>query len=124
MALKFNNTQSPEKVAKSVANATPTNLEALNVARKRKIAERYKNEPKKGVVISPLYAPYFGARLSVTLNGILVVVPVDGQTHEIPQSFADEVKSRIMAVDATIKKASKLSNISNNSESYAGELKF
>ena len=126
MAFKLNNTQAPEKVAKPVANtnATPTNLEALNVDRKRKIAERYKNEPKKAVQISPLYAPYFGANLSITLNGILVVVPVDGQTREIPRSFADEVASRIMAVDTTIKKASKLSDVANNKESYAGELKF
>lgn len=84
----------------------------------------YKAEEKVERSLSPLYEPYLGKVIQISINGITIAFPVDGTTHRIPQSFADEVDSRRMAVDAIIKKSKKMAKISENSETFPGELQM
>lgn len=102
---------------------TETNIHVADKQRKA-LVETYKNEEKETVSISPLYKPYLGNVCTISVNGISVAVPVDGSRHKVPATFADEVTSRIMAVDATIRKAEKMSSVKANNESYPGELKM
>lgn len=89
---------------------------------KRTLLAHYKNEKKVPCSVSPLYAPYFGKVMQVQINGITIAFPINGSTQEIPETFADEIKSRVMAIDNTIFKASKMSDIRNNAEVSPGAL--
>lgn len=91
--------------------------------RERKaLAKAFKAQKKKVVQISPLYRPYFGRVMTVTLNGISVAVPCDGKSYEIPESFAEEVRVRIYKQDRLIQKKNRLGDVQRNFESSPGEL--
>ena len=91
---------------------------------KRALAQQFKNEPKKTVMVSPLYQPYFSKVMPVTINGICVCMPIDGTAHSVPESFADEILGRIAAIDSIIKKQRHMADIGDNCESTPGELKI
>ena len=91
---------------------------------KRALAQQFKNEPKKTVMVSPLYQPYFGKVMPVSINGICVCMPIDGTAHAVPVSFADEILNRIASVDTIIKKQRHMAAIGDNYESTPGELKI
>lgn len=111
-----------------MANTKSTNGQAVDFTihaadrARRKLCEVYKAQQKRDVSISPLYKPYLGNVLTRSLNGIFIAVPVDGSHHEVPESFADDIDSVIMAIDASIKKATKMSDVHANVERYPGEL--
>lgn len=86
------------------------------------LANRYRNEEKVPMAVSPLYRPYFGNVMKVSINGISIYMPIDNTTHNIPKTFADEIHSRIKAVDAIMKKQDKMADISRNLETAPGEL--
>lgn len=86
------------------------------------LANRYRSEEKVSMAVSPLYRPYFGNVMKVSINGISIYMPIDNTTHQIPKTFADEIHSRIKAVDAIMKKQDKMANISGNYETTPGEL--
>lgn len=86
------------------------------------LANRYRNEEKVTVSISPLYRPYFGNVMQVSINGISIYMPIDNTPHKIPKTFADEIYSRVNAVDAIMKKQDRMANISANVETTPGEL--
>lgn len=88
------------------------------------MAGRYKQEPKVSVQISPLYRPDFGKVMPVVLNGVAIHIPVDGNSYEIPESYAMEVHQRIARVNAKFTRQGVLSDVTKNSESYAGELEL
>ena len=91
--------------------------------RERKaLAKAFKAQKKEAVQISPLYRPYFGRVMTVTLNGISVAVPCDGKSYEIPASFAEEVRVRIYKQDRLIQKKNRLGDVQRNFESSPGEL--
>ena len=98
----------------------------VNVAKaeagRRKLGEVFRKEEKVPVSISPLYKPYFGKVMTVTINGISCAVPVDGKTYVVPKSFAEEVNIRKFRQDQLTEKAKKLSDVQNNFESSPGEL--
>lgn len=91
---------------------------------KRDLANQYKNEEKVPVMVSPLYQPYFGKVMDVNLNGISIFLPIDGTTHLIPRTFADEVYERVYKVDNIIKKQRRMADIRENVESSPGELQL
>lgn len=91
---------------------------------RRELIAYYKGEEKVERSLSPLYEPYLGKVIQISINGITIAFPVNGTTHKVPQSFADEIDSRRMAVDATLLKAKKMAAISDNHESYPGELQM
>lgn len=89
---------------------------------RRKLGEVFKNEEKVPVSISPLYKPYFGNVMTVSINGVSCAVPVDGKTYKVPKSFAEEVNIRKYRQDVLMEKSKKLSDVQNNFESSPGEL--
>lgn len=92
--------------------------------RRRALADVYKAEPLVPVTISPTYKPHFGSSMSVAINGLLVVVPCDGRVHMIPETFATEVKARIMKIDTIALKQDAMQNVVGNEESSPGALQF
>lgn len=86
------------------------------------LANKYRSEEKVPMQVSPLYRPYFGNVMKVCINGISIYMPIDNTTHYIPKTFADEIHSRVKAIDAIMKKQDKMANISGNLETTPGEL--
>lgn len=107
--------KSPVSDAEKMAKATQTRKELL---------EHYKAEPKVERSLSPLYEPYLGKVIQISINGITIAFPVNGTTHKVPQSFADEIDSRRMAIDATIQKSKRMSNTQSNVESTPGGIQM
>ena len=116
----------PERSASTPAQSDPVqqaNRELLNAeARKKRLLQHYRNEEKVPMYLSPMYRPYFGNVMQVSLNGISIFFKVDGSVQKIPKDFADEITARRMAIDAILTKQSKMADISKNYESSPGEL--
>jgi hypothetical protein len=91
-------------------------------ASRRELATKFRDEEKVPVSISPLYKPYFGNVMTVSINGISCAIPVDGKTYTVPKSFAEEVEIRKFRQDALFEKSKKLSDVQNNFETSPGEL--
>lgn len=92
---------------------------------RRSLGVKFRNEEKVPVKIPPLYKPYFGKVMTVSINGISCAIPVDGQVYKVPKSFAEEANIRMFRQDELIQKQEKLSDASknrNNFENYPGEL--
>jgi hypothetical protein len=97
----------------------------LQAAAQRPVLRQvYANEPKVSIYLSPMYRPYFGRVMGVTIQGVKIWMPVDGSTHDVPQSFADEITRRRMSVDAQLTKQNRMSDIRGNFENAPGELKL
>lgn len=105
--------QALQEQAKQIASA---------VKEQANLAVRYRNEEKVTVAVSPLYRPYFGNVMKVSINGISIYMPIDNTPHKIPKTFADEIYSRVNAVDDIMKKQDRMANISANVETTPGEL--
>jgi hypothetical protein len=93
-------------------------------ARKKELLEIYRNEEKVAVHISPMYRPHFGNVLILTINGITIGVPVDGNAYKVPKTFAEHVSARVAKIDAIIKKTNKMADVKSNFESSPGELEL
>ena len=85
----------------------------------RGIVEKQKRVP---VSMSPMYATYFGEVMTVSLNGMSIFLPIDGRTYEVPEAFARIVHKRRRMVDAQQNMQAKLGDVTNNKDSFAGEL--
>ena len=125
----------PEVEAVPEANATPLEDMDFNVVAKQKnnsllekdharkaLAEVYKKEPRKSVMVAPMYAAYFGKVMHVMINGCSIAVPCDGRPYDIPETFAGEVFRRINAINDQQSKAKRYSDVSTNIEGAPGEL--
>ena len=110
----------PEKIEnKSLAQRT------LELDMKQKsLINVYKNETRIPVRVAPSYAKYFGRVMHVSINGISVGIRCDGNTVELPESFAAEVMRRMSEMDKYELRLSKMSRITNNFESSPGQLNF
>ena len=133
-----NTAVSPEIEEAAVENATTTpdvRKESFEVvatrqnrsllqkdAARKKLAHVYSNEPKRSVMVAPMYAPYFGKVMHVMLNGISIAIPCDGQPYNIPKTFAEEVYRRLRAVNEAELKSKRFANVSANVERAPGEL--
>lgn len=104
-------------------NKKADDIAAAETARKTLVKE-YTGEKQVERSLSPLYAPYLGKAIQVQINGITIVFPVDGVSYKIPESFADAIDEKRMAIDATLNKAKAMADITKNSESYAGEIRM
>lgn len=104
--------------------------EAANVALRERtgdlknLRQQYMREPRVTIYLSPMYRPHFGRNMNVDVNGISIFFPVDGRPYEVPQTFADEITRRRMAIDAILTKQDRMANIQNNFEGAPGELKM
>lgn len=91
-------------------------------AKRKSLVNIYREEEKVPVTISPFYAPYLGKVVRVSVNGIIVDIPADGQTYKINQTHADHVITKIKRIDAMIARQKRAGDISNNFEYSPGEL--
>lgn len=115
-----------ENEVKTVAQATrESDLAVKDAEQERKALARYfKKQETVPVSISPLYQPYFGKVMTVTINGTSVAVPVNGKTYKVPATFAEEIKVRIHRQDELMTKKQRLSNVKENFEASPGELQL
>jgi hypothetical protein len=103
--------------------AKPRSVQNAEQQRKE-LAKAYKAEEKVPLYLSPMYRPYFGNVMQVSINGISIYFKVDGTTQLVPQTFADEITSRRMRIDTMLTRRKKLADVSANYESSPGELRL
>jgi hypothetical protein len=89
---------------------------------KTQLRNQYMAEEQVPLYLSPMYRPYFGAIMQVSLNGLTIAFPIDGSTQKVPRSFADEITRRRMAIDAMLTKQHRMVDIKSNYEGAPGEL--
>lgn len=92
--------------------------------RKKELLHTYKDEAKVSIHLSPMYRPYMGNVLTMTINGITVAVPVDGKTYTVPKTFAEHIEARRIKIDNILKKTDNMANISGNFETNPGDLEL
>ena len=116
-------TSTKEKQSGSVAAMTADNNQNVNALEKKRfsLVEKYKAEKKYKVKGAPAYQAHFGSVMSIVINGVLIAVPLDGRSYEIPESFAQVFNSRIRQIDNMALQQSALADVTNNVESMPGE---
>ena len=116
-------TSTKVKQSGSVAAMTADNNQSVNALEKKRfsLVEKYKAEKKYKVKGAPAYQAHFGSVMSIIINGVLVTVPLDGRSYEIPESFAQVFNSRIRQIDNMALPQSALADVTNNVESMPGE---
>lgn len=123
MARVINTINNSSGAASLEAAARLNNAEVTQKEKQRtSLAEQYKAEKKVMVMGAPMYRGYFGNSMPISLNGILVSVPLDGQRYEIPESFAQVFNARINSVNEEIELQKQRSDVKANHESFPGEL--
>lgn len=92
--------------------------------RTKELYQEIMKEEKVDVSLAPQYRAYFGNVMTVCLSGLTIYVPVDGRSRKVPSSFAAEIHRRRRAVDALMMKQARAARVTENKESYAGELRI
>ena len=92
--------------------------------RQKSLVQVYVAEKKVPVRVAPSYARYFGRVMRVSVNGISIAIRCDGQTVEIPETFAAEVLRRMSEMDKYELRLNKMSNVTRNIEASPGQLNF
>lgn len=114
-----------KKAVSEAAIVAESNKAVTEAEQERKALARYfKSQKKVSVSISPLYRPYFGNVMTVTLNGTSIAIPCDGKSYEVPASFAEEIMVRISNQDELIQKKRRMGDVTNNFEASPGELQL
>jgi hypothetical protein len=123
-------TKRPQKIIKenkvapeSFENKIEAETRKLDIAQKQ-LVNIYRQEETVPVRVAPSYAKYFGRVMRVAINGISIAVRCDGNTVNIPKSFAAEVLRRMSEMDKYELRLSKMSNVQRNFESSPGQLNF
>ena len=116
-------TSTKVKQSGSVAAMTADNNQSVNALEKKRfsLVEKYKAEKKYKVKGAPAYQAHFGSVMSIIINGVLITVPLDGRSYEIPESFAQVFNSRIRQIDNMALQQSALADVANNIENMPGE---
>lgn len=78
------------------------------------------DEEKVRFAISPMYAPYVGDSMCISINGYPIWVPVNGQSYDIPKSYANIGHEMIQRIDDKLRASKRMSDIANNVETFAG----
>ena len=92
--------------------------------RRKQLLKTYRDEKRVPMYLSPMYRPYFGNVMTVAINGISIFFKVDGSIQQVPQTYADEITARRIAIDAILTKQSKMAAITQNAERSPGELEM
>lgn len=116
-------TSTKVKQSGSVAAMTAENNQSVNALEKKRLSlvEKYKAEKKYKVKGAPAYQAHFGNVMSIVINGVLITVPLDGRSYEIPESFAQVFNSRIRQIDNMALQQEALADVTNNVENMPGE---
>ena len=108
---------------KKVVEADIHKNEVMEAERgRRSLGKKFREEERVSVSIPPLYKPYFGKVMTVSINGISCAIPVDGKTYQVPKSFAEEAQIRMFRQNEMLEKQKALSDVQNNFETSPGEL--
>lgn len=91
---------------------------------RRQLAESYGAGAQVPVTISPFYRNQLGSNVCLSINGVTVYIPANGQTKFVPEVFADLLAQKIVRADAQILRQGALANVIENFEQSPGELKF
>lgn len=112
--------------AKREAKAEANSAKAMQYkeAQQKTLAQIYSAQKKFPVRIAPSYAKYFGRIMRVTINGIAIAIPCNGQVFNLPAEFACECERRMREMDAYELKSRKLADVTNNYEPDMGQLNF
>ena len=107
----------------SVAAMTANNNKSVDALERKRLSlvEKYKAEKKYKVKGAPAYQAHFGSVMSIIMNGVLIAVPLDGRSYEIPESFAQVFNTRIRQIDNMSLQQSVLSDVASNVENMPGE---
>lgn len=125
MAAKNNTTATPvvdiNKVEENLNRADLAMIKqnreiAQASARRKELIKYYKSERQVVTYISPMYRPYLGNVMTVTINGISIRFPVDGSKQEIPATFADEIERRRRNIDNIERKQKKMAAVKENED--------
>lgn len=111
-------------VTEAEATAASNKVVAEGEKERKQLVKSMREQELVPVAVSPLYRPYFGRTMAVTINGASIYIPCDGKTYKVPKVFADEIKVRISNQDELFAKKRRLSDVSNNFESSPGELRI
>ena len=84
--------------------------------RRKQLIKHYKNEKQVVTYVSPMYRPYFGNVMTVTINGISIRFPIDGSKQEIPATFADEIERRRRNIDNIERKQKRMAAVKENED--------
>ena len=102
---------------------TANNNKSVDALERKRLSlvEKYKAEKKYKVKGAPAYQAHFGSVMSIIINGVLIAVPLDGRSYEIPESFAQVFNTRIRQIDNMSLQQSVLSDVASNVENMPGE---
>lgn len=116
--------QAPENKA-PVDAFRQASIDLQSAQQKKKVLHAaYKKEELVPMYLSPQYRNEFGNVMPVTINGIAIFFKVDGSTQLVPRTFADEITRRRLCVDNKLNRQHRMSNIVENYETSAGEIKL
>lgn len=79
--------------------------------RRKELLKEYRAEEKVDCYLPPSYQAHFGKVMQVMINGIAIAFKVDGSKQKVPQSFADEIETRRLNVDAIENKKNAMANV-------------
>lgn len=102
--------------------AAPSLIDAQK--QKQDVFHQYMYDERVDMYLSPTYRPYFGNVMPVTINGVTIEFPVDGSTHSIPKTFADEIANRRVLIDKINFKTERMSDVQSNFEYVPGDLEL
>ena len=117
----------PQKIIRETKINPEKHLENATVIldkKQKNLVNVYKNEKKVNIAVAPSYAKYFGRVMRVAINGIIVAVRCDGKDTALPESFAAEVRRRMMEMDKYELRLRKMSRVQSNFETSPGQLSF
>lgn len=92
------------------ANAELTKAQA-------KVQENMRDLKKSALVevsMAPMYRPYFGNIMTVTLNNLSIYLPLDGRGYKIPRPYAAIVHARRRAVDDHVMRMERMADVQKN----------
>jgi hypothetical protein len=114
----------PKESVKETTSAEVNHERGFNraEAKRKGLVNKYREEKKVAVSISPFYAPYLGNVVRQIVNGIVVDVPCDGQTYYINETHASHIITKIKRIDAMISRQNKAGDVKNNFEYSPGQL--
>jgi len=119
------NKKEKDEVVTAAQATRESDLAVKDAEKERKaLARQLKKQRTKPVQVSPLYQPYFGRVMTVTINGTSVAIPCDGKTYNVPAAFAEEIKIRIYKQDQLLMKKRRMGRVSDNFEASPGELQL
>lgn len=123
----------PEPMEQAPVNTTIKDADVFRQAtidlqnaqkRKKQLHATYMKEETVPIYLSPQYRNEFGNVMPITINGISIFFKVDGSTQRVPRTFADEITRRRLCVDNKLNRQHRMSQVTDNYETSAGEIKL